>query len=156
MKRLLRIGLALGGLVAPAAGMTAPPACAAAKPAAAPPGGLRVIEPERSTLGNGLTLLLLPRHGLPLVQMQMMIPAGGRDDPPGREGVAGMTAGLLSKGTTRRDGDHFADEVEFLGGLLAASAGIERSVIAGEFAARDLEKGLALMGEMVRTPAFDP
>jgi zinc protease len=156
VKRLLRIGRVLGAIAVAAAGMTALPARAAAKPVASPPGGLRVIEPERSTLGNGLTLLLLPRHGLPLVQMQMMIPAGARHDPPGREGVAGMTAGLLSKGTTRRDADHFADEVEFLGGTLAASAGIERSVIAGEFAARDLERGLALMAEMVRTPAFDP
>jgi len=156
MKRLLPIGLVLGAIAAPAVPMTALPARAAARPVAAPAGGLRVIQPERSTLGNGMTLLLLPRHGLPLVQMQLMIPAGARHDPPGRAGVAGLTAGLLSKGTTRRDGDHFADEVEFLGGTLEASAGIERSEIAGEFAARDLERGLALMAEMVRTPAFDP
>jgi zinc protease len=133
-----------------------PLAGAATPPPPAPAGGLRVVEPERSRLGNGLVLLLLPSRGLPLVQMQLMIAAGARHDPPGREGVAGLTAELLSKGTTRRDGDHFADEVEFLGGALGAHAGIERSVIAGEFAARDLEKGLGLLAEMVRQPAFDP
>lgn len=149
-RRTAALGILLYMALSGAGGAAGAPAGTAAS------GDLRVTEPERSRLGNGLTLLLLPRRGLPLVQMQLLIPAGARHDPPGREGVASLTAELLSKGTTQRDGDHFADEVEFLGGTLAARAGLERTLVAGEFATRDLEKGLGLMAEMVRRPAFDP
>jgi len=110
---------------------------------------------ERSVLKNGLTSYRLERAGLPLVQMQLLIPAGGTADPAGKEGLAALTARLLSRGSAGRTAAAFAEEVEFLGGSLQADAGLDRTLIAGEFAARDFEAGLALLAGMVRKPAFD-
>lgn len=73
---------------------------------------------ERTVLKNGFTLYRLERTGLPLVQMQLLIPAGGAVDPPGKEGVAALTARLLSRGSGGLDATAFAEQVEFLGGAL--------------------------------------
>jgi zinc protease len=111
-------------------------------------------KPESATLKNGLRLLVLRRPGVPLVQMQVQFPAGSMADPVGKEGLASLTARLLSRGTEKRDAAAFAEQVEFLGGSLDAGVAHERSLVSGEFAARDFETGLGLMAEMVRQPAF--
>jgi len=121
---------------------------------AAAAGSFRVVEPQRYVMKNGMTVMVLSKPGLPLVQMQLQIPAGAVADPAGREGLAGLTATLLARGTARRDADAFAEQVEFLGGSLDAGAALERSTVEGEFAARDFEVGLGLLAEMVREPAF--
>jgi len=123
-------------------------------PAAEPTGSFHVGAPERSVMKNGLTVMVLSRPGLPLVQMQMQFASGAIADPRGKEGLASLTAALLTRGTARRDADAFAEQVEFLGGALDASASLERSTVEGEFAARDFEAGVGLMAEMVREPAF--
>jgi zinc protease len=117
-------------------------------------GSFRVPSPQRYVMKNGMTVMVLSKPGLPLVQMQLQLPAGSVADPPGKEGLASLTAQLLARGTARRDADAFAEQVEFLGGSLDAGTALERSTVAGEFAARDLEVGLGLMAEMVREPAF--
>jgi len=117
-------------------------------------GSFRVPAPQRYVMKNGMTVMVLSRPGLPLVQMQLQLPAGSVADPAGKEGLASLTATLLARGTIRRDADAFAEQVEFLGGSLDAGAALERSTVGGEFAARDFEVGLGLMAEMVREPAF--
>ena len=117
-------------------------------------GPFRVSEPQRFVLKNGMIVMVLSKPGLPLVQMQLQLPAGAVADPSGKEGLASLTATLLARGTARRDADAFAEQVEFMGGALDAGAALERSMVEAEFAARDFEVGLGLMAEMVREPAF--
>jgi len=127
---------------------------AGAPPGRAANGSFRVTEPQRYVMKNGMTVMVLSKPGLPLVQMQLQFPAGAVADPSGKEGLASLTATLLARGTARRGADAFAEQVEFLGGSLDAAAALERSTVDGEFAARDFEVGLGLMAEMVRQPAF--
>ena len=139
---------ATGPLLALAIGMAAPAW------ASEPAGAFHVGAPGRTVMKNGLTVMVLSRPGLPLVQMQMQFPSGSIADPPRKEGLASLTAALLARGTARRDADAFAEQVEFLGGALDATATLERNTVAGEFASRDFEAGVGLMAEMVREPAF--
>ena len=147
----------------PAAGSRLLPACALlilfgampaglqAAPAAA---GFRIAAPVRTVLKNGMTLLVLERREIPLVQLQLMIRSGAAADPAGKGGTASLTAALLSRGTRNRSAQQFAEEVEFVGGSMSATATSDRSTIVGEFASRDLEVGLNLMSDMVENPAF--
>jgi zinc protease len=134
--------LPLGGLAAmrePAAAAGAPP-----RPTL-----------ESVVLRNGLAVYRLQRTGLPLVEMRLLVPAGAATDPHGKEGLASLTAALLSRGSAGRSAGEFAETVEFLGGVLQARVNEDRLLVAGEFAARDFEAGLALLAGMVRRPAFD-
>jgi len=130
----------------------APARPAAAKGASSP--AFRIPAAQRTTMKNGLQLLVLEQHAVPLVQMQLLVRSGSVSDPAGQDGVADMLARLLKRGTPGRTAAQFVEQVEFLGGTLDAEAGLERTRVAGEFAARDFEAGLALMAEMVQSPAL--
>ena len=146
------LGRALGAATLALA--VAPAIAAGAAAPGAGPAAFRVPPPQRATLKNGLTVLVLERRSVPLVQLRLMIDAGAVLDPPGKEGAAALTARLLKRGTASRPARQFAEEVEFVGGLLEADAGVESTVVVGEFASRDLEVGLNLMSDMVVRPLF--
>src|ERR1700733_3864563 len=52
----------------------------------------RIPPYERCVLDNGLTLVILPRHDVPLVAFNAVLRTGAVDDPPGKSGVAALTA----------------------------------------------------------------
>jgi len=140
--------LAIASLIAPAQ-------AAAARPAPAnPAGGFSIPAPSRTQLKNGLTVLALERHGIPLVEFRLIIKAGSTSDPAGKEGAAALTARLLKRGTTNRAAVQFAEEVEFVGGDIDVQSGVETTAITGEFASRDLEVGLSLLADLAQNPAF--
>src|SRR3989441_5140114 len=71
-------------------------------PAALPPAGgtsagFRVPAPVKTILKNGLTVLVLERRSIPLVQFQLMVRSGSTSDAPGKEGTAALVARLLKK-----------------------------------------------------------
>jgi zinc protease len=130
-------------------------------PAPAPPGGgaasgFRVPAPAKTILKNGLTVLVLERRSIPLVQFQLMVRSGSTSDPAGKEGTAALVARLLKRGTKSRPAGQFFEEVEFVGGTLDTAAGVDASYVRGEFAARDVEVGFNLLADLVLNPAFRP
>ena len=60
---------------------------------------LRLPPHEKIVLKNGLTVLLMEKHGVPFVSFAAVVRAGATSDPPGQEGLASVTANLLRKGT---------------------------------------------------------
>ncbi|MGH9750007.1 MAG: M16 family metallopeptidase, partial [Candidatus Polarisedimenticolia bacterium] len=137
--------------------LTAPPS-GGAVPLAAPPAaaGFRIPAPARTVLKNGLTVLVLERRAIPLVQFRLGVKAGGTADPAGKEGTAALVARLLKRGTRTRPARQFAEEVEFTGGTTDVTAGLELTAITGEFASRDAEVAWNLLADMVVNPAFRP
>jgi len=125
-----------------------------AAPAAAAP-VVHLPAYHRQVLPNGLTLLVLPDHRLPLVEMQLLVRAGSGDDPPGMGGLSDLTATLLRRGTTTRSARQVAEEIDFLGASLDAGADRDRTVFDMEILARNLEPSLALFADVLLHPAFD-
>jgi zinc protease len=90
-----------------------------------PPGELRPLQfPEfqEATLDNGIQLVVVENNRLPIVSISFSLQAGSRYDPAGLEGLAGMVAELLSRGTTTRSADQIAEEIESVGANLSANA----------------------------------
>ena len=52
-------------------------------------------------LDNGLTALVLPRRGSPVVVVDLYYPVGSFDEPPGLSGLAQFVEHMLFKGTER-------------------------------------------------------
>src|SRR5258707_10373659 len=73
---------------------------------------------EKVVLKNGLTVLLLEKHSVPMVSVAGIVKAGGLADPVGQEGLASTTAGLLREGTKTRAAQQFAGGIYFIGGGL--------------------------------------
>jgi zinc protease len=121
---------------------------------AAPAQTLHLAAHEKIVLKNGLTVLLLEKHGVPLVNIAAIVKAGAASDPAGQEGLATTTAGLLRKGTTKRSAQQFAADLDYIGGEFEAEAGPDFTTIHGEFLTKDLPRGLELFADAVLHPTF--
>ncbi len=119
-------------------------------------GGSELKLPPYKTvkLKNGVTLLLMEQHEVPLISFNAVIRAGGVTDPAGKEGIASVTAGLLRKGTKTRTADQLSAELDFIGGQLGAGAGTDSSNIFAEFVKKDLAKGIDLLTDVMMNPTF--
>ena len=90
---------------------------ASTHPAAAPP------EPTMRTLPNGVRLILIEDHRLPLVEVRAALPGGVLYEDEHNNGITALTARLLLKGTTTRSADEITDAIESSGGRIEAQAG---------------------------------
>jgi zinc protease len=122
----------------------------------APAGGVDMPAYTRAVLPNGLVVLVMEQPENPLVHMRLTVRSGAADDPKGKEGLASLTAELLTAGTPTRTAEQIADEVDFVGGSLAASADADSTVVTSEFLDRDAKKQLDLVSDVVLRPAFAP
>ena len=117
--------------------------------------GVRIPPHQRFTLANGVKLILIPRHEVPLIAFEALVRGGARLDPDGREGVASLAAELLTHGAGGRDAYAFADAVEGAGGSFDADAHSEAVIVHGQFLARDRELLLQLLADALQRPQFE-
>jgi len=110
----------------------------------------------RTTLDNGLTVFIMPTARLPLVDFRLVVRVGSVGDPRGKEGLANLTAELLTQGAGRRGARQIAEDIAFVGGTLEASAGVEQVVVACEVLQKDFAVGLELLRDVVAQPTFPP
>ena len=109
---------------------------------------------EKIVLKNGLTVLLLEKRGVPIVDIAALIKTGSAADPAGEEGLASITAELLRKGTEKRSAQQFSADLDFIGGSFEAAAGADFSTASGEFLTKDIARGLDLFSDSLLHPAF--
>lgn len=117
--------------------------------AAAPP-----VAVERWTMPNGLVVLLVERHTIPAVEAHLVIKTGAVADPSGREGLAALTADLLTKGTATRSAVEIAEAIDFIGGSLTAQAADDFSSLTLTTLKKDLPTAVGVMADVLLHPAF--
>lgn len=79
------------------------------------PKKLSLPEIQSFELSNGLKVVLMEKHSVPLVQMNVIVKSGIADDPQGKSGLAGLTADMLDEGAAGKTSLQLADEINFLG-----------------------------------------
>src|SRR5713226_5198007 len=109
---------------------------------------------EKHVLKNGLTVLLLEKHGVPMINVFALLKTGSAADPAGQSGLVSITAGLLRNGTMARTAQQFAADLDYIGGEFEAEAGADFTSVAAEFLSKDLERGLGLFSDAVLHPTF--
>ena len=109
---------------------------------------------EKIVLKNGLTVLLMEKHGVPIVDIAVIVKSGSVADPAGEEGLASVTAGLLHKGTAARSAQQFAADLDFIGAEFSADASADYTTISSEFLTKDVDKGVDLFSDAVLHPVF--
>ena len=115
---------------------------------------LKLPPHEKVVLKNGLTLLLMEKHGVPIVSLAAIVKAGSVADPAGEEGLASVTAGLLRKGTAARSAQKFAEDLDFIGADFSADASADFTTLSEEFLAKDIDRGLELFSDALLHPGF--
>jgi predicted Zn-dependent peptidase len=125
-----------------------------AGPAKAENGDLKLPPYKKVKLKNGMTVLLMEQHEAPIISFSFILKAGSVADPAGKEGLASLTAGLLRKGTKTRSADQLSTELDFIGGLLGASATFDYTNGFAEFVKKDINKGMELLSDVLLNPTF--
>lgn len=114
------------------------------------------IKPTRLVMPNGLTVLVVEQHFVPLVEIRTLIKAGSAQDPPEKAGLANLTASLLDEGTTSRTAKQIAEQIEFVGGTLSIKATEDSTTAATRILTKDTELGFELLADVVLHPTFPP
>jgi zinc protease len=109
---------------------------------------------QETRLANGLQLILVENHELPIVSFSLAFPAGSRYDPPGKEGLAELTAELLTKGTPSRTADQIAAAIEGVGGSLGASAGADWFTVSSTVLTDHVQLALELLADVLLNATF--
>ena len=123
-------------------------------PAPGPPPVLRLPPVQHYVLSNGTKVVLMERHNVPIVQINLLVRAGTSMDPAGKGGLASITAAMLTEGAGARGALEFADAVDYLGAQIAASARLYTTTVALHTPLSKLDSGLVLLADLVRRPAF--
>jgi predicted Zn-dependent peptidase len=117
-------------------------------------GGLKLPPYKKSKLGNGMTLLLMEQHEIPLVSFGFIVKTGSLADPVGKEGLASLTADLLRKGTKNRTADEISAALDFIGAQFSTEANADYTEGKAEFVKKDLDRGLDLLADILLNPVF--
>ena len=112
------------------------------------------IVPTRSVTANGMTVLFLEQHFLPTVEIHALVKVGSAQDPPDKAGLANLTASLLDEGTQTRTSRQIAEQIDFVGGSLAAHAAEDFTTASARVLKKDADLGFALLADVLQHPAF--
>jgi zinc protease len=107
------------------------------------------------SLANRMKLYGIRQTELPLVQYSIIISGGHLLDPIDKAGVANMTAALMNEGTKKKTPEELEDAVRLLGASISFYGGAENITVRVSSLARNYEKTLDLVSEMLFEPRWD-
>ncbi len=105
-------------------------------------------------LPTGIRLVTVPVAKLPVVTVLVIIDAGSTDDPPGKEGVAALTAGLLLEGTALFSGAELAERFERLGASVESGADWDSAFAKITMLSGRADEATTLLGQVLSEAAF--
>jgi zinc protease len=125
-------------------------------PALGPPPALVMPAVLRRQLPNGLQIVMVERHSLPVADFVLLVRTGTEVDPASKPGLSSLTADLLSRGTATRSATAIAEQKALLGVSLGAASGWDRTTVSLHTPIAQLDSALALFADVALHPAFAP
>ncbi|RDD81857.1 insulinase family protein [Dyella tabacisoli] len=146
---VLALGLCLTGL---AHASTAP--LPKDLPAYGPDKAVPVPQVAQRTLSNGLTVWVVPRDGLPKVDVTLAVLGGTAADDPSTPALSSVMAGLLNEGTASLNAKQIAESLQAMGGNYEANAKPDAIVISASALSAYTAELLHLMADTTLHPSF--
>ncbi|MHB8054973.1 MAG: M16 family metallopeptidase [Candidatus Aminicenantales bacterium] len=124
----------------------------AASPAQA---AFKLPAPEKLALKNGIVVYFLKTTEVPLISFRLNLKgAGSAQEPAELEGIAGMTADQIMKGTAKMGAEAVAEALDFMGARLDFSAADEFASISVDCLSEHFPKVLDIASACLTQPAF--
>jgi zinc protease len=106
------------------------------------------------TLKNGVRVLMVERHELPIVAVRVVVKGGQGDFASERPGVMSFVGAMLEQGTATRSALQISDEYEAIGAQHGAGIQWDSGGTSVKVLAEHLDKALAILADVVQKPAF--
>jgi zinc protease len=123
-------------------------------PVVGTPPALALPPLARTTLSNGLKVVLAERHDVPIVQLNLIVDAGHAADSLAKAGTANLTLAMITNGTKTRDALQISARAEGLGAYLNAGSTLDTSFISLNAITSRLPESLELFSDVLLNPTF--
>lgn len=109
---------------------------------------------QRTTLSNGLKVILATRSAVPTVNMQLVIDAGYAADQSVKPGTANLTMNMLDEGTKNLDALEISSKLAEMGSFIRTSASLDTSSVGLNTLKENLKPSLELFADVILNPIF--
>ncbi|MDP9203415.1 MAG: insulinase family protein [Gemmatimonadota bacterium] len=141
------LALSICALSTAGAQKVSPPAAGALRPYVFP-------QVEQFSLPNGLKVILVEKHTLPVVEGRLILDAGAMREPAAKNGLASLTGRLLSEGTADMTGAEIARQMDALGAQFSTGGGFSTSFADIVALKNVFPQAMALAAKSVISPNF--
>ncbi len=124
------------------------------KPAGGADPTIHLPVPTEFTLDNGLKVLLVEQHALPVLTAELVSRAGSENTEPGKGGLATLTSEIMSDGTQSRSLEKLAQDQEKIGARLTSNAGMDFGAVSLNVLTQHAGEGLEILADVAQHPAF--
>jgi zinc protease len=124
------------------------------EPAPGDPMSLKLPPLQKSTLSNGLKIVLAERHSAPVVNFTLMVESGYSADPANATGTASFEQRMLEEGTPTRDSLKIGEELESLSANFNAGANLDYSLVSLNTLKSTMDPSLGIYADLILHPAF--
>jgi zinc protease len=111
-------------------------------------------EVQRTTLSNGLEVMLLERHSTPIVNLALAIDAGYAADRIDKAGLASLTLDVMDEGTKTRDVFRIVDDLDSLGARITTGNSLDLSFVRLQALPMNLRPSLDIYADVILNPSF--
>ena len=121
------------------------------------PGPLRpyVFPPvNQFQLDNGLKVIVVEKHNLPVIEGRLIVDAGSQREPGAKNGLASLAGRLLSEGTSDMSGAEIAKQMDALGAQFSTGGGYSTSFADVVALKNVFPQAMQLAAKTVISPSF--
>ena len=109
---------------------------------------------EEKLLDNGLKVVAIPNHEVPLTAVVLALKHGAWTEDPARPGTASLALSMLTKGTENFTAEQLAEIMEFNALNVYGTAATDMSVVVATGLSHKLPIAMELLGEVALRPTF--
>jgi zinc protease len=118
------------------------------------PPSLNLPSIQKFTLSNGIPVVVMERHNVPLVQMNLVIRAGSAFESAEKVGLASLTAAMLKEGAGSFSSLELADAIDYLGAFIGAAPGSHTIEVLLHSPLSKFDKAFDLFADIILRPTF--
>jgi zinc protease len=119
-----------------------------------PPAKMNLPAIQQFDLSNGLKVILMEKHEVPLLQLNLIVKVGTVNDPIDKIGLTSMMMTMLPEGAAGKSSLELADSIDFLGASISANADYHYSKVTLHTPVSKFDEALKIMSEIVVKPDF--
>ncbi len=110
--------------------------------------------PQKTTLPNGLDVVVLSRPGLPKVEGVLIIKSQNLSELEAKSGASFLTAAMVDEGTRTRTGAQIREELELLGTSMNIGGGKFGATMSFAALKKNLGPSFSIFSDVILHPAF--
>jgi zinc protease len=109
---------------------------------------------QRTTLSNGMEVVLAERHAVPLVNLTLLVDAGFAADQFSMPGTADLALDMMDEGTESMSALEISEALALLGARLSTGSSLDNSSVSLSALAENLDESLQIFADVILDPAF--